>query len=362
MERLPAKVSGARRARSRATIVVASGLILTLTACGESGASGSSDESINFYNFPGYIGKNEVADFAEAFPDAAKIKQTPSPSTSQAPQVLAQDLERWDMAYLDTLSAPQMEDAGQLEPLDRSKIPNLKYVDEQFLDVLPDACIPTDFGKFGILYDSNTVKEPITSWEDFWNLAPKYSGKVVVDDVARDSLAIALIRNGLDPNSEDPDDLETAKSSLLELKEHALAFKSVDLAKPVAQGSAVMAQVFDFEAAAAVADNPNLKWVVPEEGALTYYEGWCAIKGTEHLADIEKFMNFHLDPKNYATWVDATGASPVSQAVTPYLSPDTKRVMTDPILQPTPNSVGYGPLSPEGTKLYNRVWDEIKTS
>ena len=47
---------------------------------------------------------------------------------------------------------------------------------------------------------------------------------------------------------------------------------------------------------------------MPSEGGVSYLEGWVAVKGTDVLPVVEAFMNFGMDPKNYASFVNATVA------------------------------------------------------
>ena len=67
-----------------------------------------------------------------------------------------------------------------------------------------------------------------------------------------------------------------------------------------------MAMDYDYDIALAQSRNKNIIWVSPSEGMCGYIEGWSALNTSKHLDVVWAFMNFHLDPKNYASFVNAT--------------------------------------------------------
>ena len=80
-----------------------------------------------------------------------------------------------------------LADGGFLEKLDKCRLPNLATVNKRFLtlpfDPNDDYIVPKDWGTTGIIYRGKKVKEPITSWKDFWDLATTtYWGKTFVLD------------------------------------------------------------------------------------------------------------------------------------------------------------------------------------
>ena len=81
----------------------------------------------------------------------------------------------------------RMVEGGYISKLDLSRIPNQQYINPAFKglwwDPNDEYQLPKDFGTTGILYRSKLVTEPLTSWQEFFDLATgKYSGKVVLVD------------------------------------------------------------------------------------------------------------------------------------------------------------------------------------
>ena len=179
-----------------------------------------------------------------------------------------------------------------------------------------------------------------------------------------DVISVALLKLGYDINTTDEGQLQEAKQALLDIKPHVQAFLPTNVTKPLLNGSAVMTVDYDYDLGPASHDNPNVVWVPPKEGMPAYLEGWIAIAGTTQLPEVEAFMNFHLDPKNYADFVENTGAAYEEQAANKYLpgidreQPCAQRY--DPEVLATVQWERY--LNPESQQLRNQIWEEVQAA
>jgi spermidine/putrescine transport system substrate-binding protein len=313
-------------------------------------------------NYDGWMGKNTVADFRTAFP-GANIKQASLSSISSGAIVPAikANLSTYDSALGDVAAVGQAIAADVLQPLDWSKIPNIKNVDQKFREGYPHG-IPTDYGKTGIGYRADLVPEGITSWADVWNLAEKYSNKIVFIDLDRDCIGSALKYRGHSVNTTDEGELNDALQALLKIKPHLQALKSYNIGAGLAKGSSVIAMDWDYDVALAQAENSNIKWVLPSEGASAYLEGFFAVKDTPHLDVLEAFFNFFLEPQQYADFVNTTGTAYVSDAATPYVR---KSISSNPALIVDPATlanVEFENYLGEATATYTKIWDEFKSA
>jgi spermidine/putrescine transport system substrate-binding protein len=343
-----------------------------LAACSKSSSptsptgSGSSPAPITgeatFNNYPGWIGKAEFADFAKAFPGAS-IKQKVEPTQSIASDVLffKQNPGAFDFALEDQSAMGQMIAADVLQEVDFSNIPNISNVDQSFRTSYSHG-VPTDYGKVGVGYRKDIVTEGITSWADVWNLAPKYSGQITFLNLDRDCMGSALKYLGYSGNSTDPSELEKCKEALIQIKPHLQALTNTNVANGLVKGTLAIAMDWDFDIALANKKEPNVAWVVPDEGGVAYLEGLIAVKGTDVLPVVEAFMNFHLDSRNYASFVNATGTAYVSATATPYIDASISK---NPILYPDPDvlsRVEYEDYLGEATATWSKIWDEFKSA
>ena len=106
-------------------------------------------------------------------------------------------------------------------PCDR--IPNAAQVNPTFQNFFdpagPDAKynnyhLPKDWGTTGIGLRKKFVTEEVTTWKQFFEIAPKYSGKIVMVNSPGDVLTAPLKALGYSLNSTDPAELEQARTLL----------------------------------------------------------------------------------------------------------------------------------------------------
>lgn len=328
-----------RRELLRRAAIAGAGLtgVAAIAGCGEStstaapSSSSSSSAaaaapaqltgSIEFLNYPQWIGPNEVKTFEQLHP-GVKISQNNSAftgSVSGTAVMVAQNPKQFDMLLADLPVIGQLSAGGFIAQMDFSKIPNISLV-APTIRKLYTRGVPTDFGKMGIGYRTDMVKTPPKSWADLWRIAPQYKDKIVAYNLDRDMFGPALKYLGYSVNTRNTAELQKAKQALIELKASIKAFKAVDIASELVKGTAAIAMTNDYDVALAQTQNSKIAWVVPSEGTSGYLEGWVAVSQSDHIPVVEAFSNFHLEPANYASFVDATGTSYVEPGVRPHLA------------------------------------------
>jgi spermidine/putrescine-binding protein len=345
-----------------------------LAACGgdgdadEGGAPGTTaaqaepEGTALMLNFPNWIGEHEVERFRENFPGANIRQNTEHPHSVAGIVQLVKNAGPgvFDFVLGDQSVITQGGAAGIYQEPDWDQIPNIKNVDQQFRDAF--TAMPNDYGKVLIGFRKDVVTEPLTSWADFWELAPKYSGKVNVVDFDHDTIGAALKYLGYSGNSENETELTKAKEALLELKPHLNAVTTVNTTRDLAKGIVVLAITYDYAVASAQLTNKDIDWVFPEEGSVGYLEGWVPIKGSDELDVVYAFMNFHHEPENYADFINTTGSAWVNFAAEPLIKEELR---TNPVLQPDPailDKLEYETFLGEATGTWSRIWEEFKAA
>ena len=366
----PSTVS--RRALLRRAAQLGVGLPLAgtlLDACGaSSGGSASKAASggpatgtIVLNNHPDWIGPQEIPTF-EKLHAGTHIKQTTNAVSSSAEVVLAYKSGQYDFLLSDTSDVGQAHAAGLLQPLDFAKIPNIAGVTESFRTAYPYG-IPTDYGKVGIGYRPDIVGEKITGWHDVWRLAPKLSGQIVFLDLERDCIGSTLKYLGFSSNTTDPAHLTAAKNALTQIKPHLKAFLNTNVGQGLVNGTTAIAMDWDYDVAVNQRQQPKIEWVEPVEGMHAYLEGFAASTSTKHLNLVEEFMNFLLEPKQYAQFVNATGTAYVVPGATPYIKP---AIASNPILVPNQSTLAKVEfdryLGGAGVALWANTWQEVKAA
>jgi spermidine/putrescine-binding protein len=312
-------------------------------------------------NWKSWMGKDVVSNFEAKYPDTTVELHAPLGSS------IAARVQQWrtggfDLVLADLSNTGQALAIGLVAEPDFSQIPNIDKVEQSFRDGFPHG-IPTDYGKVGILYRPDLVGETITSWADVWRLAEKVSGQVVFLDVDRDTLGSALKYLGYSVNTKSADELNKARDALIQIKPHLQAFGgSGQLVPGLVSGNIAIAMAYDFDYTVAAKKQAGIEWVSPTEGMAAYLEGWIAMKQSDNLPLAWAFMDFGLDPQQYADFVNVTGAAYVESAAQQYIDKD---IVESPALAPDPavlDTVEYEDFLGEATTLWNSAWEEVKAA
>ena len=108
-----------------------------------------------------------------------------------------------------------------LEPLNFENIPNAQYIMEDFKNLEYDPknlySVPYTWGTVGILYNTSIIKETPDSWEDLWD--EEYFDRILMYNNSRDTLGVALIKNGYSLNTINKDELQKACDDLIAQKD-----------------------------------------------------------------------------------------------------------------------------------------------
>ena len=184
--------------------------------------------------------------------------------------------------------------------LDHSKIPNLSLVEDQFLDLPFDPgnrySVPKDYGTTGFGYRSKFVKEEMTSWEDFYRLAPKYSGRYTVLDSPPEVVGSALKMLGYSYNSVDPKEISEATDEIVKLKPHVRKITS-SMREIMISGEAYVSLTWNGEIGYVALDAADARYVVPAEGTEVWTDNWAIVADAPHPAAAHAFINWQLQPK-----------------------------------------------------------------
>lgn len=323
-------------------------------------ATGKLTGTLNFLNFTGWAGPTTYADFATAFP-GAKVNEIAYASADDTVSKAKDRAGDIDLVLVDGTTFPRLTALGVLAKL--GDIPNMASVATQYKGNSwdPDnaSFAPTDHGRTGIIYRKDLVKTPPTSWATFFAMIPDYSGKVAVLDYQASVMDNILQMLGKPVGSTNQADLDAVLKVLTTAKPHLLAI-STEVGKAVAAGDAVMAMCDAYDAQLALTTNPNVVWVDPTEGQVGYLEGLAVLDGPR--AELAKaFINFFLEPKNYAAFIN--------KVASPYVEPDNPGI--DAVLK---NSPVINPPAPVVAKLkyhtflgadqpkWDTVWDAFKAA
>jgi spermidine/putrescine transport system substrate-binding protein len=275
----------------------------------------------------------------------------------------------YDLACPTAEFMPGMAEEGFIQKLDFSRIPNAQHIDPALLsqtwDPNNEYHVPKDFGTTGILYRSKIVTEPLTSWQEFYDLATgKYSGKVVLVDSLGDVLVMPLKMLGYSLNSTDPAQLAEAKQLLLDLAPHLLALDSDTYQDKLASEEAVLCLGWTGPLLE-LRENPDTadtKYVVPSEGTLFWLDTWVMLADAPHPNATYAWFDYVQRPDIQAKETEFTGYGTPNLEAKKLVS---QELLDDPAIFP-PEDVMANLEGADYTATDNEdrlaVWSDFKSS
>jgi len=366
---------------TRRGFMAASAAAAYLAACGgstdaeqEEDEGGSGEETaaklggtLYYYNWADYVNPETYKAFTKE--TGVDIKKDFFVSNEELQAKLQGGARGFDLAAPTGYMVQILAEAGLLEELDHSKLPTVaKNLDPRFkgLPYDPDDkfSVPKDWGTTGFVYRTDLVKEKPTTWRDFVDLAKgPYSGKVTVLDGIPECVGSMLVMLGYSYNSEDEKEIEEAKQELIDLKPHLLAITSTEYKQMLISGRAVMALGWNGDGAAVAAKKPA-EYVVAEEGGEFWVDAYVIPTGSKNPTAAHAWIDFVYQPEQNAAETEYTYyGSPVKRdLLKPVIDPE---VYSNPDVFPptdTLDKLEPNEVTPEGTKLRDRVWTEFKAA
>jgi spermidine/putrescine transport system substrate-binding protein len=211
-----------------------------------------------------------------------------------------------DVAFMAGPYAQALAEQGLLEPIDPELVPNLEYLYPEAEDLAYDPgnkySVPYAWGTTGLCYREDLIETAPTSWMDLLDPAPDVEGKTTMTATERWLLLPALKALGYSANSTDEAELEEAKQQLLETKKTLLAYDDVTFYERLVQGEAVLVEAWDGWCNYGIAEDDNIKFVVPEEGSDLWTDVMVIPASSENKEAAMEFVNYVLNPDVHS-WV-----------------------------------------------------------
>jgi spermidine/putrescine transport system substrate-binding protein len=312
--------SGTRRAKWL-TALLALGAAMALAACGSDLGGGANEGEVTtaeatgtvggelvISQWPFYIDRKTVPEFE----DEAGVKVDYIEDVNDNNEIFAKlrpDLQNGESAdrsiiVVSDWMAKKMYDLGYLQDLDKDAIGE---VNENMLDSLkspsidPDRSytVPWQSGLTGLVV--NTKEAPdVTSINDIFD--PQYKGKVTVLTELRDTVPLIMKADGVDPQDATTQDWLDAIDKLDEAVKSGQIRKLTgnDYTDDLARGDAVVTIGWSGDAIQLQADNPDINFVMPDEGCILWSDNMVVPVGAPNPDAAYAFMNYVYDPANQA--------------------------------------------------------------
>ncbi|SCS49130.1 ABC transporter substrate-binding protein [Staphylococcus caeli] len=207
----------------------------------------------------------------------------------------------YDVAFPSEYTVQKLKREQLLLPLNHEKIPNMKNLDQDYMNMSYDRdnkySIPYFFGTVGILYNKKAYpNDKFDSWQQLFS--KKYENDVLLVDGAREIIGLALNKLGYSLNDVNKQHLDKAEKDLNQLSPNVKGVVGDEITMMLEQHEANIAVVWSGVAAPLVQENDDFDYVVPKEGSNLWFDNMVIPKTAQNKDGAYKFINFLLDEQN----------------------------------------------------------------
>src|SRR5215471_3190300 len=204
----------------------------------------------------------------------------------------------------------ELIDEKGLMALDKSLLPNLKYLDPSFLkpsyDPTGDYHVIKDFGITMFFYNHKIVTEQPKTMLEFYQAMPKFvsKGRTNLLDGAEEVVPLALMALGMDPNTDSQSDFSKVKSFLLSIRKGVTTIDSSAYINDAIAGKIIMSQGWNGDVRRIVQGRKkqgDITAIIPHAASEIWADNWCIPVGAPHPVAAHAWINWLLTPSTAVT-------------------------------------------------------------
>ncbi|WP_341926659.1 spermidine/putrescine ABC transporter substrate-binding protein [Nocardioides psychrotolerans] len=273
-----------------------------------------------------------------------------------------------DMIVLTDWMAARMIGLGWIQPMDKAAVPNLHA---NIIDSLrdkqwdPDLAYhaPWQSGLTGIAYNAAEVGE-VGSFEELISRSD-LTGKITLLTEMRDTMGFMLKVVGADPTDFTEDEWQNALDRLRKaIADGQLrSFAGNNYLQELSGGNVLACEAWSGDVIQAQFENPDIKFVVPEEGLSLWSDNMMIPNQATHQANAQQWIDYYYDPAvaaKLAAWVNyicpVAGAREEMEKLDPSL-------VDNPLIFPDEeflaNTFDFMPLDDRQNAQYEKEWADV---
>ena len=333
--------------------------LLTLSGCGQK----EDENALVILNYGKYIEPDVIQQFEKETGITIKYEEYESPEEMYT-KYKAGSI-KYDLICTSDYMIQKLIHEGEVLEMDYDNIPLYENIDPTYVEFSkafdPETkyTLPYFFGTLGILYNKTMVDTPPTKWADLWD--EKYADNILMMDSIKDSFMVALKKNGFSSNSLDESELQIATNDLIAQKPLVQAYVVDQIRDKMIGGEAAIGVMFSGDAIYVIGENPDLDYVIPEEGTNVWIDGWVIPKNAPNKENAEKFIDFMCRPdvalKNFEYITYGTPNTAARELI------EDEDLKNSPIAFPDltqyNNLETFLYLGEDGEELFNKYWKEV---
>ncbi len=286
--------------------------LLGLAACGtpkgmaaSPAPDGKIEPKVNLYSWGDYDPPEAIAAFSEQTGATVQVDSFGSNEELISKLAATRGTSGYDIVVPTGLMIPQMAQHQLLQPLRKELIPNFSNMDPNFTDQVWDPgnkySICKAWGTTGYVYDTTKIKQNMTSWQDFLDVAmDQASGRTALLEDPWEVCSIALGAQGVDMNTTSEKDLDACEKTVVEkLAKHVRAYVG-SASTGMVQGGFTLMQSYNGDARQGMleTDDPDKwKFVYPTPSANLWMDNWAIASGAPHPDAAHALINHMISPE-----------------------------------------------------------------
>ena len=335
---------------------------------------------LNVYNWSDYIAEDTIANFEAQ--TGIKVNYDVFDSNEVLEAKLLTGSTGYDIVVPSAYFLERQIQAGLFLKLDRSKLPNWDNLDTAVMDRVQasdpgnEHAIVYLWGTTGLGYNVDMIAErmpdaPIDGWDALFDpeIVSKFADcGVSVLDAPTEMVPAALRYLGLEPTSQDLDDLAKAEELLTSIRPYIRYFHSSQYISDLANGDICLAvgwsgDVLQARDRAAEADaGVTIGYTIPKQGSMMWFDMMAVPVDAPHPDNAHKFLNYIMEPEVAAAVTDYVFYANANAASTDLIDPE---VTGDPAIYPSEevkaNLYVTHANTPQYDRALTRAWTRIRT-
>ena len=262
------------------------------------------------------------------------------------------------MVIADDYILEKIIEEGLAAKLDKEKISNWDNINPlyqgQFYDENDEYTVPYGAGIPLIVYDPDEVELDIKGYKDLWD--PSLEDSVALIANYRVINGITLLTMGKSMNEEDVDTIKEAGEKLVELAPNIRMIQDDNTQNALLNGEASVALLYTSQVTAALAEDPELKVVYPEEGLGFGVMGMFIPSAAPNAEAAYQFVDYILRPEIAAECFDYIGYYCTNKAADQLV--DENLVVPDSVT----SGESIKNVNAKAEEQYNKNWTEFKAA
>ena len=305
---------------------------LSVTALPNLGRAAEEEPKLNFYNWDTYIGPDTLENFQDK--TGIAVRMDLYANNSELFAKLKDGNPGYDVIVPGNDWLERMVAADMIMPLDHGEIPNFKHLSKRFQDAEFDPgrkhSMPYMWGAIGIGYRKSRVDGVPDSWKWLFD-SDKYAGRIALLRDCRYYMGCALKYLGYSLNTTDLDQIKEAEALLIKQKPNLLTFAPDTGQRLLIEGAVDLTMEWNGDIGQVKAEDPDIDYVVPREGAIIWQDVLAIPKGAPHPNNAHRFINHILDPRVNARIAEFIRYATPNEGAKQYLPED---YLNSPITYP----------------------------